>query len=86
VLRDPELLCVYAPDGQVYEVALPCHAQRLWALGKRGGGGLLIQRQPVRWLAMDRWLVLLAVWMDGDGWRSLEDLTPTVDYHIPPPL
>lgn len=48
VLRDPELLFVYPPDGQVYEVALPCQAQRLWALGSRGGGGLLIQRQPVR--------------------------------------
>lgn len=48
VLRAPELLCVYPPDGQVYEVPLPCHVQRLWALGAKGGGGLLIQRQPVR--------------------------------------
>ena len=63
MLRDPELLCVYAPDGQVYEVALPCHAQRLWALGKRGGGGLLIQRQPVGgWV----W-----VWGGGGVWALL---------------
>jgi len=46
VLRDPELLVVYPPEGDLYEVALPCQAHKVWALGKEG---LLIQRQLAGW-------------------------------------
>jgi len=42
VLRDAELVVVYAPDGRTYDVALPCHAARIWPLTE----GLLIQRPP----------------------------------------
>lgn len=31
---------MYAPDGSTYDVALPCQAQKMWALAD----GLLIQR------------------------------------------
>lgn len=48
VLRDPELLVVYPPDGDIYEVPLPCQAQAIFALGK---DGLLIQRQAAEWEA-----------------------------------
>lgn len=42
VLRDAELVVVYAPDGKTYDVALPCHAAHIWPLQE----GLLIQRPP----------------------------------------
>ena len=46
MLRDSELLVVYPPEGDLYEVALPCQAHKVWALGKEG---LLIQRQLAGW-------------------------------------
>ncbi|CAM9522474.1 unnamed protein product, partial [Chrysoparadoxa australica] len=40
VLKSPELVKIYRPDGSMYDVTLPCHADLVAPLAE----GLLIQR------------------------------------------
>jgi hypothetical protein len=45
VLKGAEVVVVISPQGHTFEVALPCQAARLWALGGQRGG-VLIQPLP----------------------------------------
>ncbi|TMW68650.1 hypothetical protein Poli38472_006118 [Pythium oligandrum] len=47
VLTRSDVARLYAPDGEVFDVALPFPADRIVALPLDAGGGLLLQRRPV---------------------------------------